>query len=76
MSNEVIHIGEAIKNELLKQERTITWLARKLYCDRSNIYDIFKRHSIDSLLLLRISIILNYNFFSLYDKEFIKGEQP
>ena len=65
-----IHIGNIIKEELRKQERTISWFARKLYCDRSNVYDIFKRESVDTELLLRISLILKRNFFLLYIDEF------
>lgn len=67
----MVHIGEAIKNELQRQERSISWFARKLYCDRSNVYDIFKRESIDTKLLLRVCLILNYNFFQLYIEEYI-----
>lgn len=63
----MVHIGEIIKEELYRQERSISWFARKLYCDRSNVYDIFKRKSIDTDLLMRISIILNHNFFSYYE---------
>lgn len=63
----MVHIGEIIKAELSRQERSISWFARKLYCDRSNVYDIFKRKSIDTDLLMRISIILNHNFFSYYE---------
>jgi hypothetical protein len=37
-----------------------------LHCDRTNVYDIFKREGIDTRLLERISIILNRNFFALY----------
>ena len=66
----MVHIGGAIKSELLRQERSISWLARKLYCDRSNVYDIFKRRSIDTDLLLRISLVLKRNFFELYTSEF------
>ncbi len=66
----MVHIGEAIKKELQKRKRSISWLARKLYCDRSNVYDIFKRRSIDTELLLRISLVLDYNFFDLYTKDF------
>lgn len=61
-----IHIGSLIKEELKRQERTITWLAHKLYCDRSNVYDIFRRKSIDTDLLLRISQVLNHDFFQYY----------
>ena len=66
----MVHIGEAKKSELLRQERSISWLARKLYCDRSNVYDIFQRRSIDTDLLLRISLVLKRNFFELYTSEF------
>lgn len=62
----MIHIGHLIKEELLRQERSAGWLAGKLYCDRTNIYKIFKRESIDTDLLLRISKILNHNFFYHY----------
>ena len=61
-----IHIGKEIKAELRRQRRGVTWFARQLYCDRTNVYDIFKREGIDTRLLERISIILNRNFFSLY----------
>ena len=64
----MVNIGEIIKEELRKQERSVAWFARKLYCDRSNVYDIFKRKSIDTDLLLRISIILNRDFFKLYNQ--------
>lgn len=62
----MVHIGEEIRKELHRQERTISWFARKLFCDRSNVYDIFKRKSIDTDLLMRISNILEYDFFSYY----------
>ena len=64
-----IHIGKEIKTELLRQERGVSWLAEKLHCDRTNVYDIFKREGIDTRLLERISIILHRNFFALYCQE-------
>ena len=57
------HIGQIIEKELHRQERSVTWFARRLYCDRTNI---FRRQSLDTELLLRISIILEYNFFQIY----------
>ena len=65
-------IGILIKEELEKQERSITWFARKLSCDRSNIYRLFQKESIDTNLLVRISILLGKDFFSdlsVYVKE-------
>lgn len=64
--NSDIHIGQLIKDELERQERSVSWFARKLYCDRSNIYKIFKRSTIDTELLMRISVVLNHDFFSDY----------
>lgn len=66
----MIHIGMTIKSELDKQERSVTWFAKKLYCDRTNVYKIFKRKSIDTELLLRISVILNTNFFQYYENAY------
>lgn len=64
--HRMIHIGQIIEEELHHQGHSVTWFARKLFCDRTNVYKIFKRTSVDSDLLLRISNALNYNFFSYY----------
>ena len=55
-------IGQRIKEELKRQERSVTWLAKKLSCHRTNIYNIFLRDNIDLQLLIRISRILHHNF--------------
>ncbi len=55
-------IGRLIKEELERQERSVTWFANKLSCHRTNVYDIFARDNIDITLLIRISHILNRNF--------------
>ena len=68
-----VHIGKEIKAELRRQERGVSWLAEKLHCDRTNVYDIFKREGINTSLLERISIILNRNFFALYFQDDSNG---
>lgn len=65
----MIHIGKLIERELRRQERSVSWFARNLYCERSNVYDIFKRRSIDTELLLRISRLLGHNFFEEYARD-------
>lgn len=57
------HIGALIKAELEHQERGVSWFARKLACDRSNVYRLFQKESIDTKLLTRISQILCHDFF-------------
>ncbi|MBD5313226.1 MAG: XRE family transcriptional regulator [Duncaniella sp.] len=59
-------IGTLIREELRVQRKTAVWLADELGCNRSNIYKIFNRRSIDSELLLRISNALGRNFFQPY----------
>lgn len=61
-----VHIGEIIREELERQERSVSWLARKLYCDRTNVYKIFRRSTIDTDLLMRISVALEHDFFCEY----------
>lgn len=61
-----LHIGSLIKEELERQERTVSWFARKLCCDRSNVYKLFRRPTIDTELLLRVSQILHHDFFLYY----------
>lgn len=57
------NIGSIIEEQVRKQGRSISWLAKQLSCHRTNIYDIFKRNNIDILLLRRLSLLLNYDFF-------------
>lgn len=65
----MVHIGKIIQEELRRQERTPAWLARKINCERTNIYYIFSRSSINTELLLLISRALNYDFFRFYSAE-------
>ncbi|MDO4320244.1 MAG: XRE family transcriptional regulator [Bacteroidales bacterium] len=58
-------IGQLIKNELIAQERSVAWFARKLCLDRSNVYRLFQKNSIDTSLLARISLVLNKDFFAM-----------
>ena len=41
----------------------MSWFAGQLNCHRSNVYDIFNRNTIDCELLLKVSRVLNHNFF-------------
>lgn len=62
-------IGQLIKEELERQERSVAWFARKLCLDRSNVYRLFQRNTIDTGLLARISIILGRNFFTVLSEQ-------
>ena len=69
-----MHIGTRIRKQLNERHQTVVWLARQLACSRTNVYKIFVLFFLDTALLMRISIILNYDFFKLYSDQFQKGE--
>lgn len=62
----MIHIGQLIKDEMARQGRTPTWLARQINCQRPNVYYIFSQAQINTQLLIAISRALNINFFRYY----------
>lgn len=66
-------IGQQIEEELRRQERSVSWFARKLCCNRQNVYDIFRRTNIDAELLLRISLVLGRNFFEEYAAQYAEA---
>lgn len=68
---ETLHIGNEIRYELLRQERSVAWLARQLGYDRSNFYRVLRAPSIDTALLLRISYLLQHDFFVLYSQHYV-----
>lgn len=65
----MIHIGSIIKKRFDEQGESVSWFAKQLCCDRTNVYSIFKRESIDTALLVKISVILNHDFFKYYSKD-------
>ncbi len=73
MDNEP-HIGQIIKAELDRQGRKVSWFATQLNCSRDNCYKLFQRQWIDTNLLLKISQILNYDFFTHYSAYIRKKE--
>lgn len=64
-----IFIGKMIRDELRAQKKTVVWLSNELGCNRTNVYKIFNRRSVDAELLLRLSCALNRNFFEPYISE-------
>ena len=59
-------IGKEIKELVKKRGYTAEYMAKELNVSKPNVYDIYKRSSIDTGLLERLCQVLNYNFFSRY----------
>lgn len=51
-----IHIGSLIEEQVRKHKLSISSFAKKLNCGRTNIYDIFKRPTIDTELFLELHV--------------------
>ena len=66
---ERMNIGKRIEEILRKQGKSAAWLATQIPCERTNVYNIFKRKSLDARLLMRISIILEHDFFKELSQE-------
>ena len=63
---EVIEIGEKIKEVFDNRNMKLTEFADELGTVRQNVYRIFKKRHVDTGLLLKISQVLNHNFFQYY----------
>ena len=64
-----IHIGSILRKYMYNHGISPQWLASKIGCNRSKIYKIYEKKSIDIDLLIKISEILNYNFLDEYREE-------
>ena len=64
-----LHIGQLIKTVFERSGISVAEFARQLNCERTNVYTIFKRRTIDVELLVNISKVLEYNFFEDVLKE-------
>lgn len=56
-------IGQIIQERVEAEKMEVTAFAKAINKERSNAYDIFKRDSIDTMLLKKIGQVLNYDFF-------------
>ena len=63
-------IGQLILQVLKERHKSAKWLAKQIPCDRSNIYNIFQRDNINTNLLYRICLILDYDFFADLSKAY------
>lgn len=65
-----IHIGRLIRTKMEADGRSANWLAKHLHCDRSNVYKIYRKATIDTYMLFLISQSLNFDFFQYYSSFF------
>lgn len=61
-----VDIGQKIKEVFDRQNMKLTDFADELGTVRQNVYRIFKKRHLDTGLLLKVSQVLNHNFFQYY----------
>lgn len=64
-----MHIGHEILIKIQERDQTIVGFAKQLGCSRVNVYKILDKRSLDTNTLMRISRILDFDFFQLYSDE-------
>jgi transcriptional regulator with XRE-family HTH domain len=62
----MVHIGEKIKEIFDSKGLSVSEFGRRINMSRENIYGIFRRKTIDTGLLVKISSILEHDFFQYY----------
>ena len=72
---ESLHIGNMIRAELKAQGRTVTWFAKAIHTDRTNVYKILNKETIDLQMLIRISKLLHHDFLLECSKAYIDEPQ-
>lgn len=68
-----IHFGRMIDAELRKQRYSVTWFAKEMGSDRSNMYKLLARQHLNSDFILRAGRLLNHDFFGDASKIFQKN---
>lgn len=74
-----IHFGNMILRELRKQRYSVSWFAKEMGSDRSNMYKLLARPHLNTDFVLRASRLLRHDFFGeastqLLDKSCACGE--
>ncbi|HYF29888.1 MAG TPA: hypothetical protein VD993_02105 [Chitinophagaceae bacterium] len=64
-----IHIGQIIKEKVTEKRLSQEALGKMINTTKQNVGNIYKRRSIDTQLLLKLCVVLEYNFFEVYYSE-------
>lgn len=63
----MIHIGKLILQQVNAQGISKSELARRLNVSPQNVYNLFKRKTVQASMLKKISGVLKFDFFNLYE---------
>ncbi|MBQ3355303.1 MAG: helix-turn-helix transcriptional regulator [Bacteroidales bacterium] len=69
-----LHIGQMIKAVFDESGMTVAEFARQIHLERTTVYSIFERPTVDVIQLVKISKVLKHNFLSDVEQQY--GLQP
>ena len=64
-----VHIGEEIRKRVKDRGMAVTQFAQRVGCTPKTVHALFKRPSIDTMLLKKCSEELGFDFFALYSQD-------
>ncbi len=62
-----IHLGQTIQQIVIDKGLSVTEFSQMIGTSRSNAHNIFQREVLDTDLLAKISKVLDFNFFNLFE---------
>lgn len=69
-----IHIGQLIKEKVTEKRLSQEALGKMINTTKQNVGNIYKRRSIDTQLLLKLCVVLEFDFFeAFYSEEPLKS---
>lgn len=76
MNFKNIHIGNMIRNAVKESEAELSRICHFFQCTEQEIEEMYRAESIDTLLLLKWSKFLEYDFFRSYSQHLILYSPP
>jgi plasmid maintenance system antidote protein VapI len=73
--NDGFFIGEIISDRMKSEGRSKKWLADQLGYSPSRLYGILKEKHLNTDLILRISVVMNHDYFSYLSAYYNKKKQ-
>jgi len=76
MNLKEIYVGQLIKQRVLECNISIERICKFLKCTEEDIEKIYEKESVEADLLLKLSKLLEYDFFRLYSQHLILYSPP
>jgi len=73
MDKKMPHIGKLIQCKMEEEGRKASWLAEKLFCDKSNISRVYKKKLISMEQLINTCIALEIDIF-IFFSEYVRQQ--